>query len=71
MGGDTARQGEEAEVADDRDATLEQARLRDGQRAMLERTHDPARVLALSDGVFAIIITLPACTGSPIVTCSR
>ena len=27
-------------------------------RAMLERLHDPARVLALSDGVFAIIITL-------------
>jgi uncharacterized membrane protein len=50
--------GEEAEVADDQDVTLEQARLRDGQRAMLERTHDPARVLALSDGVFAIIITL-------------
>jgi uncharacterized membrane protein len=27
-------------------------------RALLERQHDPARVLALSDGVFAIIITL-------------
>jgi uncharacterized membrane protein len=27
-------------------------------RASLERTHDPSRVLALSDGVFAIIITL-------------
>jgi uncharacterized membrane protein len=26
--------------------------------AMLERMHDPARVLALTDGVFAIIITL-------------
>jgi uncharacterized membrane protein len=26
--------------------------------AMLERTHDPSRVLALSDGVFAIVITL-------------
>ena len=26
--------------------------------AMLERLHDPARVLALTDGVFAIIITL-------------
>ena len=25
---------------------------------MLERTHDPSRVLALSDGVFAIVITL-------------
>jgi uncharacterized membrane protein len=30
----------------------------DAARAMLERLHDPARVLALSDGVFAIIITL-------------
>jgi uncharacterized membrane protein len=27
-------------------------------RALLERAHDPSRVLALSDGVFAIIITL-------------
>ena len=45
-------------MADDQDVTLEQARQRDGQRAMLERRHDPARVPALSDGVFAIIITL-------------
>ena len=30
----------------------------DADRATLERLHDPARVLALSDGVFAIIITL-------------
>jgi hypothetical protein len=30
----------------------------DGARALAERLHDPARVLALSDGVFAIIITL-------------
>lgn len=36
-------------MADERD---------DQVRAMLERLHDPARVLALSDGVFAIIITL-------------
>jgi hypothetical protein len=36
-------------VADERD---------DQVRAMLERLHDPARVLALSNGVFAIIITL-------------
>lgn len=27
-------------------------------RALLERAHDPSRVLALSDGVFSIIITL-------------
>jgi uncharacterized membrane protein len=34
-------------------------RTREGvQRATLERMHDPARVLALSDGVFAIIATL-------------
>jgi uncharacterized membrane protein len=45
-------------VADDQDVTLEQARQGDGRRALLERAHDPARVLALSDGVFAIIITL-------------
>jgi uncharacterized membrane protein len=30
----------------------------DSARALLERLHDPARVLALTDGVFAIIITL-------------
>ncbi len=45
-------------MADDQDVTLEQARQGDGRRALLERAHDPARVLALSDGVFAIIITL-------------
>jgi uncharacterized membrane protein len=45
-------------VADDQDVTLEQAPQGDGRRALLERAHDPARVLALSDGVFAIIITL-------------
>ena len=34
-------------------------RERDAQaRALHERAHDPARVLALSDGVFAIVITL-------------
>ncbi len=31
---------------------------RERARAAFERKHDPARVLALSDGVFAIIITL-------------
>jgi uncharacterized membrane protein len=30
----------------------------DAARVLAERLHDPARVLALSDGVFAIIITL-------------
>jgi uncharacterized membrane protein len=38
-------------VADEREGD-EQA------RALFERQHDPTRVLALSDGVFAIIITL-------------
>jgi TMEM175 potassium channel family protein len=46
-------------VADDQDVTVQEGRQRDEQaRAMLERAHDPARVLALSDGVFAIIMTL-------------
>jgi uncharacterized membrane protein len=45
-------------VADNHDVSVQEARERDDQRAMLERVHDPARVLALSDGVFAIIITL-------------
>jgi uncharacterized membrane protein len=32
---------------------------RDAQvRDLLERIHDPARVLALSDGVFAVVVTL-------------
>ena len=31
---------------------------RQRERASYERTHDPARVMALSDGVFAIVITL-------------
>ena len=45
--------GEESEVQVGRARELhEQA------EAMLERTHDPSRVLALSDGVFAIVITL-------------
>ena len=30
----------------------------DAARVLVERQHDPARVLALADGVFAIIITL-------------
>ena len=45
-------------MADDHDVTVRPARQRHDQRAMLERAHDPARVLALSDGVFAIIVTL-------------
>ena len=45
-------------MADNHDVSVQEAGERDDQRAMLERVHDPARVLALSDGVFAIIITL-------------
>jgi uncharacterized membrane protein len=46
-------------VADQPEGAVGQARQGDeAARAMLERAHDPARVLALSDGVFAIIITL-------------
>jgi hypothetical protein len=46
-------------VADEREVAVGRARPGDEQaRALVERLHDPARVLALSDGVFAIIITL-------------
>jgi uncharacterized membrane protein len=46
-------------MADQREAAVGRARQGDEPaRALLERLHDPARVLALSDGVFAIIITL-------------
>jgi uncharacterized membrane protein len=46
-------------VADQPEGAVGQTRQGDeSARAMLERAHDPARVLALSDGVFAIIITL-------------
>jgi flagellar biosynthesis component FlhA len=31
----------------------------DSARELLERLHDPARVLALSDGVFAIFAAMP------------
>jgi uncharacterized membrane protein len=46
-------------VADEREVTAGPGERGDEEaRAQLERLHDPARVLALSDGVFAIIITL-------------
>jgi uncharacterized membrane protein len=46
-------------VADEPEAPVGRARHGDeAARALAERLHDPARVLALSDGVFAIIITL-------------
>jgi len=46
-------------MADDTEVRAGRTQERDAQaKALLERTHDPARVLALSDGVFAIIITL-------------
>ena len=46
-------------MGDETEVQVGRTRERDEQAgAMLERTHDPSRVLALSDGVFAIIITL-------------
>ena len=46
-------------MADEREVAVTQAPAdADSARALVERLHDPARVLALSDGVFAIIITL-------------
>jgi uncharacterized membrane protein len=46
-------------VAEEPKAAVEQARHGgEPDRTMLERLHEPARVLALSDGVVAIIITL-------------
>jgi hypothetical protein len=49
----------EVDMGDEIEVQVGRTRELDEQaRAMLERTHDPSRVLALSDGVFAIIITL-------------
>jgi uncharacterized membrane protein len=45
-------------VAEEQDVTARTPEETDTTRHLLERLHDPARVLALSDGVFAIIITL-------------
>jgi uncharacterized membrane protein len=46
-------------MGDETEVQVGRTRERDEQAgAMLERTHDPSRVLALSDGVFAIVITL-------------
>jgi uncharacterized membrane protein len=50
---------EEVAVANEPEVTAGRAREdADSARELAERLHDPARVLALSDGVFAIIITL-------------
>jgi uncharacterized membrane protein len=46
-------------MADEREARTGRAQAGDEPaRALFERQHDPSRVLAMSDGVFAIIITL-------------
>jgi uncharacterized membrane protein len=46
-------------VADEPEATMGRtAEDADSARALVEQLHDPTRVLALSDGVFSIIITL-------------
>jgi uncharacterized membrane protein len=44
--------------ADEREAAVGARHGDEHARALVERLHDPARVAALSDGVFAIIITL-------------
>jgi uncharacterized membrane protein len=49
--------GGEVEVADEREVAVAR-HAGETAKALAERLHDPARVLALSDGVFAIIITL-------------
>jgi uncharacterized membrane protein len=48
----------EVAVADEREVTVGPAREGDESASAMERLHDPARVLALTDGVIAIIITL-------------
>jgi uncharacterized membrane protein len=45
-------------VAEEQDVAARTPEETDATRHLRERLHDPARVLALSDGVFAIIITL-------------
>ena len=45
-------------MADEQQTVARTREEADTTRQLLERLHDPARVLALSDGVFAIIITL-------------
>jgi uncharacterized membrane protein len=46
-------------VADEREVAVGRTQdVDDPAKAMFEREHDPSRVLALTDGVFAIIITL-------------
>jgi uncharacterized membrane protein len=50
---------EEVDVAEDLEAGVGRARGGDeAAQTLFERQHDPSRVLAFSDGVFAIIITL-------------
>ena len=45
-------------MADEREVAVGRVREGDESASAMERLHDPARVLALTDGVFAIIITL-------------
>jgi uncharacterized membrane protein len=45
-------------VAHEKEVAADPARAGDHARAMFEREHDPSRVLAITDGVFAIITTL-------------
>ena len=45
-------------MAHEKEVAADPARAGDHARAMFEREHDPSRVLAITDGVFAIITTL-------------
>jgi len=45
-------------VAHEKEVAADPARAGDHARARFEREHDPSRVLAITDGVFAIITTL-------------
>jgi uncharacterized membrane protein len=45
-------------VTEEKEVAASPVRASDHARAMFEREHDPSRVLAMTDGVFAIIMTL-------------
>ena len=57
-GGGRPGTGREVAVAEEEVVLARAGQVGEPDGALLERLHDPARVLALSDGVFAIIITL-------------
>jgi hypothetical protein len=50
--------GREVAVAEEKEVAAGPVRASDHARVMFEREHDSSRVLAMTDGVFAIIMTL-------------